>query len=219
MKKEKIMKKAIAGICVISIMQIGCYNGRIRQLTPWDWTENEQLYTYHSTNKKIDDTLLNQRKIMINSYLCPELSGEVISKLFYLDAKDNKPIDIYLETMGGWYDDAWAISDAFKMIKSPVNICVVGCCNSAGVIVLLGATGKRYITQNSVIQIHGNLKDNENKNTYDYIDKNYRVGKLLKEKASLPEEWYPLSGEKYFTFPAEDALKYKMVDEIIAGSK
>jgi ATP-dependent Clp protease protease subunit len=200
------------------VLFIGCAGTSPGNYAPWEWTENKHLYDHSPEKINFDDPVLNQRKVIISSYICPTLSNEVLAKLFYLDSKETKPIDIYLNSNGGYDDDAMAIYDAIHLLKSPVNVHAIGCCRSSSILILLGATGKRYATPNALLQVHTTECDTLVQYTDKYIDKKYRVEKIYKDKTKLPLDWYPYLGTRYFSVTAKEAIEFGLVDEITEKS-
>ncbi len=163
-------------------------------------------------NSIIDSSDIKKRIIVIDSQIDSRTVKEVKLKLKYLDGKVNT-INLYLTTEGGWLEDAFKIVASMNSINTPVNIYVKDYCKSAGVIVLLGATGKRYAYKDSLIILHFNRNYNsENslsqKNTIKFEN-------LYKSRSSIPSSWYPLSGDRVIKLTPHEAKKYGIIDETI----
>jgi ATP-dependent Clp protease, protease subunit len=105
---------------------------------------------------KIEQALLEARRIFISDAVDNDTASEVIRKLWYLELIDpGKPILFVINSPGGSVDSGFAIWDQVKMISSPVTTLVTGLAASMGSILSLCAEqGKRFATPHSRIMIH-----------------------------------------------------------------
>jgi len=162
-----------------------------------------------------DDPVLKSRKILVTANINEYTAKDVATRLLYLNALDpHRPIDLYLSTQGGWIDSAFTIIDAMELIHAPVNTWAIGGCYSAGALILAAGTGRRYATPNAVLMIHASL-DEDSKRPYSYERLALqRYERIWRERADLPDEWFPMvGGEEYYLSPQE-ALQFKLIDEI-----
>ncbi len=170
---------------------------------------------------KVDysDPVLKDRKIILNSTINEGTAKQVFSKLLYLNSIDpTKPIDLYLNTPGGDADNALTIVEAIEQIEAPVNVWAFVDVRSAGILVLISATGKRIATPNSVFLIHGGEKEGRAPKNYVRIMKgNYE--RILRSKAKLPADWFPLKEDTIHVLTPEEALKFKLIDTISRESE
>ncbi len=154
---------------------------------------------------------IQQNKIVLNSDIDARVAKEV-TLINYLDGRVGE-INLYITTRGGWLSDAFLIVDAMRSIKTPVNIYVKDYCVSAGVIVMLGATGKRVALKDSSIILHFNRNYNSKNQTF--LKNTKRFEKMYREKTKIPSSWYPLSGDRIIELTPKEALKFGIVDEVI----
>lgn len=105
---------------------------------------------------KIDEALLENRRLFISDAIDNDSAEAFIRKLWYLEFKDpGKPILVVINSPGGSVDDGFAIWDQVKMIKSPVTTLITGLAASMGSVLSLCADkGRRFATENSRIMIH-----------------------------------------------------------------
>jgi ATP-dependent Clp protease protease subunit len=105
---------------------------------------------------KIDEALLENRRLFISNAIDNETAEEFIRKLWYLEFKDpGEPILVVINSPGGSVDDGFAIWDQVKMIKSPITTLVTGLAASMGSVLSLCAdNGRRFATENARIMIH-----------------------------------------------------------------
>jgi len=109
-----------------------------------------------SMEDKIDEALINARRIFFSDVVDMNSAREAIRKIWYLELSDpGKPILLVINSPGGSVDAGFAIWDQIKMISSPVTTLVTGLAASMGsVLSLCAAPGRRFATPNARIMIH-----------------------------------------------------------------
>lgn len=115
--------------------------------------ENEQ---FKSLDDKIDNVILESRRILITDPIDNKSAREIIRKLWYLElSQPGKQIIVVINTPGGSIDSGFAIWDQMEMISSPIVTLVTGLAASMGsVLSLCASEGKRFATPHSRIMIH-----------------------------------------------------------------
>ena len=105
---------------------------------------------------KIEEKLLENRRLFFCNTVETVSSKDIIRKLWYLELKDpGKPILFVINSPGGVMHDGFAILDTIHMITSPVTTLVTGLAASMGTVLsLAGGKGQRFATANSRIMIH-----------------------------------------------------------------
>jgi ATP-dependent Clp protease protease subunit len=108
------------------------------------------------TKDRIDNALLEARRIFLSDAVDNETAADIIHKLWYLELMaPGKPILFVINSPGGSVDSGFAIWDQVKMISSPVTTVVTGLAASMGSILSLCASPKqRFATPNARIMIH-----------------------------------------------------------------
>lgn len=159
------------------------------------------------------DPLIGERKIVISGKIHEATTKEVVEKLLYMNSIDKKlPIDIYLRTKGGWVDDAFSIIDTMSEISAPVNVHAMGTCESAGVLILISATGKRTAAVNSKIAPHFNQLGGKQYTEASVNRK--RFINLYSKKTKVPKKWLDYQTDTYYYLDSKEALKFGLVDLI-----
>ncbi len=167
----------------------------------------------------LDDPLLASRRIVITESINERVARSVVRKLFYLDAADpSAPIDLYIATVGGWIDPAFAIVDAMEAIEAPVNTIAIGGCHSAGTLILASGTGRRYAARRAIISIHASSGDDQEFYSYDRVGRR-RYEEAFRDRAELPDDWYPLTGDRSYYLTPEQALEMDLVDAILGDGE
>ena len=164
-----------------------------------------------------DDPVLNMRRIFLTTDLDEKHAEEVMKKLSYLDnKKPGSPIDIYIDTWGG--SGGEMLANFIHSVQSPVNVCALDYCCSAGTVVLASATGKRLAFSTSRIIVHIALSEScsEDDETYSPEAQEAYIYKLFwKNFSTLPEDLYTVKNDRYYNLTAAQALEFGIIDEII----
>jgi len=161
-----------------------------------------------------DDPLLRSRVIVLTEAVNERTARRVIESLVYLDRLDSEaPITLYLATSGGWLDPAFAIVDAMQRVKAPVDTIATGGCFSAGAVILAAGTGTRAATPNAILSVHANSDEGGDALSYERLSRE-RLERHFRQNATLPPEWFPLTGDKTYYLTPEEAVKYGLVDRI-----
>ncbi len=105
---------------------------------------------------KIDQSILDARRIFISDAVDSSSASDIIRKLWYMEINEpGKPILFIINSPGGSVDSGFAIWDQIKMISSPVTTLITGLAASMGsVLSLCAAPGRRFATPHSRIMIH-----------------------------------------------------------------
>ncbi|MCC7373972.1 MAG: ATP-dependent Clp protease proteolytic subunit [Verrucomicrobiales bacterium] len=157
---------------------------------------------------------LDQRRILIFGNLTVEVAERVIEDLFYLDAKSDQPIGLFLMTPGGDLKAAFAIDNALQLVRSPVNTVALAECNSAGAMLLAAGTGKRTAFRGATITIHGMLIKGKPPAEFIELTQSYYT-EFWKRRTHLPNDWLPIPRGRTHFLTAELALKYGLIDELL----
>merc|ERR1719436_1534070 len=104
----------------------------------------------------IYNRLYRERIIFLGKEIDDKLANEIIGVLLYLDSEDsNKPIYLYINSMGGSVLAGLAIYDTLQHIKSPVITINVGMAASmASFLLAAGKKGKRIALPHSRVMMH-----------------------------------------------------------------
>ncbi len=168
--------------------------------------------------------LLRERIIFLGTAIDDHVASLTIAQLIFLEAEDSeKDINMYINSPGGSVTAGMAIYDTMKFIKPDVATICVGMAASMGAVLLAGgADGKRSSLPNSKIMIHqpwtqgigGQVTDVEihAKELIKTRDSLYRI--LAHHTGKTIEQITKDCDRDYF-LTAEEAMQYKLVDNII----
>jgi len=161
------------------------------------------------------DPVLINRQILLFGSIDQQAAEHTIQKLLFLDRTQHAPIDLYLQTPGGELKHAIAIEQIMRSLQSRVNTYALSECNSAGALLLAGGTGKRRVFQGAVIVIHGMAAHGKPPPRYKELIQDAYTH-FWKTRCRLPDSWLPLPPGVLHVLSAEEALKYGVVDEVVA---
>ncbi|PCE63456.1 ATP-dependent Clp protease proteolytic subunit [Sediminicola luteus] len=104
---------------------------------------------------KIDERLLEERKVFLWGMVDDDSAKHVIDRLLYLDLQNNEEIQLIINSPGGYVTSGFAIYDTIKALKSPVSTVCSGLAASMGSLLLsVGAKGRRFIQPHAQVMIH-----------------------------------------------------------------
>ena len=198
--------RAVALFALLALLQGGC---TIQFL---DSRETHRAKAYSPVD--FADPVLNRRQILLIGNIDEKLAERTIQQLLFLEGKSHEPIDLYLMTPGGEFKSALAIEHVMHTIKSPVNTFALSECNSGGALLLAGGTGKRRAFRGALVVVHGmKVWGKVPAGMVQQMQDSYT--RFWREHARLPEAWLPLPQDVIHVLSAEQALEYRLVDEII----
>jgi ATP-dependent Clp protease protease subunit len=178
---------------------------------------------------KIDNALLNARRIFIQDAIDNESASEVIRQLWYLELiAPGKPILIVINSPGGSVDAGFAIWDQVKMISSPVTTLVTGLAASMGSVLSLCATPKRrFATPYSRFMIHQPMIGGVVKGQA--TDLEIQAKEILKTRTTLVNIYVTATGkdaafieraiDRDTWMTAKEALDFGLLDSVISSFK
>ncbi|MBS0626162.1 MAG: ATP-dependent Clp protease proteolytic subunit [Verrucomicrobia bacterium] len=181
------------------------------------------------TADKIEQSMLEKRRIFLSDAVDSDSAKEIIRKLWYLDHVDpGKPILFVINSPGGSVDSGFAIWDQIKMISSPVVTLVTGLAASMGSLLsLVSGKGKRLATPNSRIMIHQPLIGGVIRGQA--TDLEIQAKEMLKTRSIIVDIYSHATGkdvkliEKAIDrdnwMTAEEALHFGLLDKIVTSMK
>jgi ATP-dependent Clp protease, protease subunit len=178
-------------------------------------------------NDKIDQALLDKRRIFLSDAVDSDSAKEIIRKIWYLDhVAPGKPILFVINSPGGSVDSGFAIWDQFKMISSPVVTLVTGLAASMGSLLsLVAGKGRRLATENARIMIHQPLIGGVIRGQATDLD--IQAKEMLKTRAMLVELYADATGKDIAAIEkainrdnwmtAQEAKNFGLLDQIVTS--
>ena len=168
--------------------------------------------------------LLKDRIILLGDAIDDTVANSIVAQLLFLESQDPaKDVYMYINSPGGSVSAGLAIYDTMQHIKCDVSTIAVGQAASMAAVLLSGGTkGKRLALPHSTIMIHQIMGGAEGRAT----DVEIRVKEMNNKKKMLNEILSHHTGqtmkkiekdtERDFFMTAKEALKYGMIDEVLA---
>lgn len=170
------------------------------------------------------------RIIYINGAIDQNISYHFNTTLLKLEQENPcEDITVYINSPGGSVLDGLSMIDTMNLISCDVSTICVGMAASMGAMLLMSGTkGKRKILPHSQVLIHQPLQNLGN-SFRQASDLEIAAKEVLRIRNTLYEIIHETTGQPYekiekdcdrdYTLYAEEALRYGIVDEIIASHK
>ncbi len=171
--------------------------------------------------------LMMDRIIFLGTQVDDYTANVIQAQLLYLDSADpGKDISIYLNTPGGSVYAGLCIYDTMQYISSDVSTICTGMAASMGAVLLVaGATGKRFALQHSRVMIHQPMGGAQGQASDIEITAR-EIQKLKKELYTIiadhsgrPYEQIEKDSDRDYWMTAAEAKEYGMIDEVLVRAK
>ncbi len=171
---------------------------------------------------KIDEALLEDRKVFLWGQVDDKSAKHVIDRLLYLDSLNNDEIKLIINSPGGYVTSGFAIHDTMKSIKSPVSTICTGLAASMGSILLsAGEKGRRFTYPYARVMIHqpsggaGGQASNIEIQAQELIKTKEIGAKILADNCDQPYDKIMKDFNRDYWMDAKESVKYGIVDGII----
>lgn len=165
------------------------------------------------------------RRVFLHGDVGEDTIGIAIRGLYMLsDKKVGEPIELYVSSYGGELDEAFALHDVTRTIRSPVHTIALGKCMSAApMLVACGTPGSRFATENTTFMLHdaelspaGANADNILANANITKSMMDRYATLLARYSKKDKRFWKkvFSGKVDMFFGAQQALEWGLIDMI-----
>ena len=171
--------------------------------------------------------LMMDRIIFLGTQVDDYTANVIQAQLLYLDSADpGKDISIYLNTPGGSVYAGLGIYDTMQYISSDVSTICTGMAASMGAVLLVaGATGKRFALQHSRVMIHqpmggaqGQASDIEiTAREIQQLKKELYT--IIADHSGRPYEQIEKDSDRDYWMTAAEAKEYGMIDEVLVRAK
>jgi len=167
--------------------------------------------------------LLQDRIIFIGSDITDQVANVVVAQLLFLRMEDpKKPVNIYINSMGGYITAGLAIYDTLMWMGCDVNTYCIGQASSMGALLLAAGTkGKRYALPNSRIMIHqpsggvGGSAADIALQAKEILFLKKRLHDILAQRTGQSIERIAEDSERDFFMSPKEAKEYGLIDEVV----
>jgi len=166
------------------------------------------------------------RRIFLHGDVEAETIGLAIRGMYLLADMSEAPIELFVTSYGGDLDEAFALHDVTRTIKTAVHTVALGKCMSAApLLVASGKKGNRWASEHTQFMLHDcSLDVDEGSPIYveAHVDaakaQMIKYAELLAKYTSKPKShWsriFRSRQDKFFS--AEEALEWGLIDSIWA---
>ena len=190
---------------------------------------NLMPYVIEQTNRgersyDIYSRLLKDRIVFLGGEINDDVANSVVAQMLFLEMEDPEAdIQLYINSPGGVITSGMSIYDTMRYLKCEVSTLCIGMAASMGAFLLAaGAKGKRKALPHAEIMIHqpsggarGQATDIEIQ-AEQILRVKKTMNQLLAEHTGQPLRTIEKDVERDHYMTADQALKYGLIDEIIA---
>lgn len=175
-----------------------------------------------NANDALGLKFLKTRQILLTGEVNKTLAEKIIRQLLILEADNDKPIYIFIDSPGGDVDAGYAIFDIIRFVKAPVYTIGMGLVASAGALILLAAPKERRMgLLNSHYLIHQPLSGMKGVATEIEIHAREiekvreRINNLISSETGKALKQVAKDTDRDFWMDADEASDYGLIGKII----
>ena len=190
------------------------------------FNDNEECEQDEKTEDAISEKFLKTRTILISGEINKKCAEKVVTQMLLLEADNDSPVKILIDSPGGDVDAGFAIFDMARFIKPDVYMIGMGLVASAGALILLAAPKERRLgLPNSHYLIHQPLSGIRGVATEieihaKEIEKTrQKINKLIADETGKSIKQVGKDTDRDFWLSAEEALEYGLISKIINNRK
>jgi ATP-dependent Clp protease, protease subunit len=175
-------------------------------------------------SKFSESKLLEKRILFISEAINSKVAKTVINTLLLLDAENQNPIRLFLNSPGGEVNSGYAIFDTIRFIESDVHIINTGLCASIATVINLAAKKEhRYAMPNARFMIHqpliggyvqGQASDIEI-TAKEILKTRARINRLLSEECNQPLDKVEEDSTRDYWMTSPEAKEYGLITKIV----
>ena len=170
--------------------------------------------------------LLKERIIFLGTPITDHVANVIVAQLLYLEREDpERDISLYINSPGGVISSGLAIYDTMQLVKPHVSTICVGMAASMATVLLSGGEkGKRYALPNATVHMHqpmggaqGQASDIEIA-AREILRMQDKIRNVLSTHTGQAYEKIARDTDRDYYLPADQAMEYGIVDEVLGGS-
>ncbi len=171
--------------------------------------------------------LLRERIIFVTGEVEDYMASVIVAQLLFLEAESpEKDIYMYINSPGGVVTAGLSIYDTMQYIKPKIaTICLGQACSMGSLLLTAGSKGKRFCLPNARVMIHqpsggfrGQATDIEI-HAREMMEVKKRLNKIYVEHTGKKLSDVEKAMERDNFMSAEEALKFGLIDKVVASRK
>jgi len=171
--------------------------------------------------------LLKERIIFIGTPIDDTVANLIIAQLLFCEAEDSdRDINLYINSPGGVVSSGLAIYDTMQFIKPDIaTICIGMAASMAAMLLAAGQKGKRFALPHARVMIHqpegafaGQASDIAI-HAKEVLTIREILNKIFAKHTGQSEEKIAADTDRNYFMSAEEAKKYRIVDDIMEKRK
>lgn len=171
-----------------------------------------------------NETLLKTRSILISGEIDKKMAEKVVSQLLMLEAENDDPIKVFIDSPGGDVDSAYAIFDMIRFVKPKVTMIAMGLAASAGALILLagdkenrlGFPNSHYLIHQPLSGIRGVATEIEI-HAKEIEKTRQKINALIAKETGKSLAQVEKDTDRDYWMSAEEALDYGLISKIISN--
>lgn len=174
----------------------------------------------------LSEKFLKTRQILLSGEINKELAQAVNKQLLLLEADNDKPIYIYIDSPGGDVSAGFAIFDLIRFVNAPVYLIGNGLIASAAALILLAVPKERRLgLPHSSYLIHQPLSEMRGVATDLQIQAvemgktRALLNKIISEQTGKSIEQVTQDTERDYWLSADEAKEYGLISKVISSRK
>jgi len=169
--------------------------------------------------------LLKDRIIFIGNEITDQMANVVVAQLLVLLTEDpKKPINLYINSPGGYLTSGLAIYDTIQYMGCEVNTyCIGQAASLAALLLAAGTKGKRYALPHARVMIHqpagaiGGTAADITLQAREILAQKRQMAKILADRTGKSIEQILADTERDRYMSAEEAIEYGLIDQVVTS--
>ncbi len=168
------------------------------------------------------EKFLKTRQILLSGEINEENAEKVVRQLFILEADNDKPIYIFIDSPGGDVDAGFAIFDAIRFVNAPVYTIGMGLIASAAALILLASPKERrlglphshYLIHQPSSGMKGVATDIEI-HALEIAKTKAKINEIIAEETGTPLDKVTKDTDRDYWLTADESVSYGLISKVI----